>query len=483
MKIPQSERKTIFVTFYSFKGGVGRTMALVNAACILAGRGRRVLMIDFDMEAPGLTMLAMKQLIDPSKPRPAGLVDLIHDFLQNPLESPITDKEHPNRYATEYVCPLNIPEHVMRLEGGRLELMPCGRLDSKYAERLYTVDFDKLYAEGIGQPLFMHLKNVIRNSARYDYVLIDSRTGLSDEGGISTRDLADHIMVFTGLNRQNIDGTVYFLTRLKDSGWQGKVLFVLSPIPAGYEELVAERMDYARQEIETTGFNADFKVFIYYHPRLALDEEPFVYPWTNTSLFYAHKLVCEVIQELADDAPQIWVNRAIEAFVKGQIEEGMRCFNQVQIDDILKAPSARYTISSILMLVISQMLTDDILAKQKMIQDLVDSLQTMEEMQVAVLIIMQYVEALLRTDNLQTALEYLDEKWDFIQSHASANTQADAYVLRGQIRFRLGNASGALEDAEAALKFYHDQDVHTQKTEEAETLLQKAQEQFSTDKH
>ena len=41
-------------TFYSFKGGVGRTMALVNVAVELAQRGRRVLAVDFDLEAPGI---------------------------------------------------------------------------------------------------------------------------------------------------------------------------------------------------------------------------------------------------------------------------------------------------------------------------------------------------------------------------------------------------------------------------------------------
>ena len=41
-------------TFYSFKGGVGRTMALVNAAVKLVQGGRRVLVVDFDLEAPGL---------------------------------------------------------------------------------------------------------------------------------------------------------------------------------------------------------------------------------------------------------------------------------------------------------------------------------------------------------------------------------------------------------------------------------------------
>src|SRR3954453_11338824 len=42
------------VTFYSYKGGVGRSMALVNVAALLSRWGRRVLVIDWELEAPGL---------------------------------------------------------------------------------------------------------------------------------------------------------------------------------------------------------------------------------------------------------------------------------------------------------------------------------------------------------------------------------------------------------------------------------------------
>src|SRR5262245_15866916 len=42
------------VTFYSYKGGVGRSMALANIAVLLARRGLKVLTVDWDLEAPGL---------------------------------------------------------------------------------------------------------------------------------------------------------------------------------------------------------------------------------------------------------------------------------------------------------------------------------------------------------------------------------------------------------------------------------------------
>ena len=48
-------KETRFTTFYSYKGGVGRSLALANLAYILAWEGRKVLIIDMDMEAPGNT--------------------------------------------------------------------------------------------------------------------------------------------------------------------------------------------------------------------------------------------------------------------------------------------------------------------------------------------------------------------------------------------------------------------------------------------
>ena len=42
------------ITFYSYKGGVGRTMALANIAVLLSKRGKKVLVVDWDLEAPGL---------------------------------------------------------------------------------------------------------------------------------------------------------------------------------------------------------------------------------------------------------------------------------------------------------------------------------------------------------------------------------------------------------------------------------------------
>jgi MinD-like ATPase involved in chromosome partitioning or flagellar assembly len=64
------------ITFYSYKDGVGRTLALANVAAALAGWGYRVLCVDWDMEAPGLSYY-FRSWTDASS---FGLVELIEEI-------------------------------------------------------------------------------------------------------------------------------------------------------------------------------------------------------------------------------------------------------------------------------------------------------------------------------------------------------------------------------------------------------------------
>src|ERR1700691_2875410 len=74
----QEERGTIY-TFYSYKGGVGRTMALANVAALLAKWGHSVLVADWDLEAPDLERFFAKERHDIHEVRTQtiGIVDLV----------------------------------------------------------------------------------------------------------------------------------------------------------------------------------------------------------------------------------------------------------------------------------------------------------------------------------------------------------------------------------------------------------------------
>ena len=76
----------MYISFHSFKGGVGRTMALVNAAVELAQRGRRVLAVDFDLEAPRLDTFDILRTA-PDRP---GIVDFVGEHV-NTGQAPEVD--------------------------------------------------------------------------------------------------------------------------------------------------------------------------------------------------------------------------------------------------------------------------------------------------------------------------------------------------------------------------------------------------------
>src|SRR4051794_6146130 len=68
------------ITFYSYKGGTGRSMSLANVAWVLASAGHRVLTIDWDLEAPGLHRYFDPFLSDKSLERSTGIIDFVRDF-------------------------------------------------------------------------------------------------------------------------------------------------------------------------------------------------------------------------------------------------------------------------------------------------------------------------------------------------------------------------------------------------------------------
>jgi MinD-like ATPase involved in chromosome partitioning or flagellar assembly len=76
------------ITFYSYKGGVGRTMALANIATLLASWQRKVLVIDWDLEAPGIENFFFPQAEVAKIQSRAGLVELLTD---------LSDRKDPQR--------------------------------------------------------------------------------------------------------------------------------------------------------------------------------------------------------------------------------------------------------------------------------------------------------------------------------------------------------------------------------------------------
>src|SRR5271165_1643676 len=70
--------------------------------------------------------------------------------------------------------------------GGRILLMPAGDVPTaEYWRRLARINWhDMVYSEGSrGIPFFLELKAKIETEFAPDYLLIDSRTGITEIGG------------------------------------------------------------------------------------------------------------------------------------------------------------------------------------------------------------------------------------------------------------------------------------------------------------
>jgi Tfp pilus assembly protein PilF/cellulose biosynthesis protein BcsQ len=319
-----------FIAFYSFKGGVGRSMALINAACILAGHGRRVLAIDLDLEAPGISYLLQRER---PRSKPAkGFVDFIYDLLSRGEQSPLA-RGKKSRALLSYTAELPLPETLHKVAGGSLRIMPAGRIDADYEKRRQAIDLHRLYIEQKGEPIIRHLRNLIIESNAFDYVLIDSRTGFADEAGISVRDLADHLVVLHGLNHQNIEGTARFLSRFKrrvPNAKKMKLAFVASPIPLGEDDLCERRMLHAAKCFTTAlGRPVKLNFQIPYHPRLALDESPFIFRRTQGALHHAYGRIEDQVRAFNGDTVPEWSNRFQKHLEDDRPEDAFYCIRKL----------------------------------------------------------------------------------------------------------------------------------------------------------
>ncbi len=224
------------ITFYSYKGGTGRSMAVSNAAWILASNGYDVLLIDWDLEAPGLHRYLRPFLVDPELTSSPGVIDFVWDAARVKV-TPV-DKSQSESLATGFGAPEGFPsmeDYVIGLDwdfhdSGSISFIPAGRQDENYAQRVNTFSWDNFYERlGGGKLLQREIDNLRK---RYDYILIDSRTGVSDTSGICTVQLPDMLAVFFTLNWQSIKGAAAVALSVQA---QRGASFPIYPVPSRIE--------------------------------------------------------------------------------------------------------------------------------------------------------------------------------------------------------------------------------------------------------
>lgn len=182
---PLKQQTPAIVNFFSFKGGVGRSTALGIVAWQLATAGKKVVCIDLDLEAPGLARLFGVEA-------ETGVLDYL-------LSHGVTGS-----MAMDGLV------HQATVHGAEIHVVPAGALSMSFLEKLGRLDFMARRGENdedgsVGGALRGLLKG-LRKSLEPDYILLDSRAGLHDIGGLSLSELV-HVDVLLGRGIQaNVDG-------------------------------------------------------------------------------------------------------------------------------------------------------------------------------------------------------------------------------------------------------------------------------------
>jgi hypothetical protein len=197
-------------------------------------------MIDLDLEAPGLSSIASSS---PSPQTKDGIGAI--DYL---LERSLTeDKKLP---LNDYLVRIN--DKMTEDEGGELWLMPAGTVDENYLIKLGRLDFQKMSAHDFSHSPLKQLLLDLQQHKKFDYYVMDSRTGITDIGGLTLNGLAHLNVMFFGIASQNIPGMHFVLKHLrpmleKQNAMKEKIatrlMIVFSPVPLGNTQQMDREME------------------------------------------------------------------------------------------------------------------------------------------------------------------------------------------------------------------------------------------------
>jgi tetratricopeptide (TPR) repeat protein len=234
-------KKGEIVTFYSYKGGTGRTMALANIAWILASSGKRVLAVDWDLESPGLHKFFHPFLDQSTLSATPGVVEIINDYALAAVHPGPRPEDWYRDYARvlQHAVSLNWTEFP---KGACLDFLSAGRQNRDYSSALFSLDWDNFYDRLGGGIFFRAIREDMKES--YDYVLIDSRTGLSDVAEICTLELPDVLVVCFTMNDQSMEGGAT-VARQVSGRFRDRNIRVL-PVAMRIEDAEKEKLDAGR---------------------------------------------------------------------------------------------------------------------------------------------------------------------------------------------------------------------------------------------
>ncbi len=264
------KRKAPIVTFYSYKGGMGRTTTMVSYAISLASKGKKVFIIDCDLEAPGYL-----NFFDLSK----------HSGLESGTVNGLVEFLCDNKFAKSPDV-IDLGDYCINIAAGNetsydllnnIYLMPAGNLNENLSNTFqFTAHNNRLsYLEGLSRldlsdeisfvEGFQTLLDKIQKVVDPDIILIDSRTGFNDIIGTATMYFSDMVVGFFGYNAQTVPGLLSLIDKYYDSNSQFRLEIVSSILPSKGSESLVEKERYFVLQYINERYNSEEKDIPNFH--------------------------------------------------------------------------------------------------------------------------------------------------------------------------------------------------------------------------
>ncbi|KFE68617.1 KGGVGR-motif variant AAA ATPase [Hyalangium minutum] len=292
-------------TFYSFKGGVGRTLLLANVGVALARGHQRVLLWDLDLEAPGMHHI---EGLKPRKPVAQGFLRWLMEWQQAEAAAAAPVPLEGHLLESFLALPYAVPE----VPG--LFVLPAYGERENFTGLYQQIDWHKFTVESPerGVALFQQLLDGLTGRLGYGHILLDSRTGITDLGGLLTAVLPHATVLVGNYSAQNTAGllNVYRALQPAVAGKMperryGKLrrLLVASPVPL----LETKQALEARRAVWNSQFETppdETRVEIPFVERLLFGEELLVETAPQSPTARAYQEVAARLSELREERIQ-----------------------------------------------------------------------------------------------------------------------------------------------------------------------------------